>query len=94
MAERKHKFLSAADRRKMPSGEFALPGHGEGPGGKGAGAYPIPDEAHARNALARGAQHASSAELATIKRKVHEKFPGIEISGADKAKRRYSKMAD
>ena len=52
-------------------------GRATGPQGKGSGSYPIPDAAHARNALARGAQHASPAELATIKRKVHERFPSI-----------------
>jgi hypothetical protein len=65
----------------MPGTEFALPGHGEGPGGRGAGAYPIDTEGRARNALARGAQHASPSELATIKRKVHAKYPGIEVGG-------------
>ena len=92
--KRRHKFLSAADRRKMPSGEFALPGKGEGPGGKGSGAYPIEDEAHARAALSRGAANASPSELATIRRKVHERYPDMAISGGDKAKRRYGKMRD
>lgn len=70
--------LTAEKRRAMPSKDFALPGKGDGPRGKGSGSYPIPDESHARNALARGAQHASPEELAMIKRKVHEKFPGIK----------------
>lgn len=39
--------------------------------------YPIPDASHARNALARAAQHASPEEEARIRAKVHEKFPGI-----------------
>jgi hypothetical protein len=69
--------ITAARRNALPSSSFALPGKGEGPEGKGSGSYPIPDAAHARNALARGAQHASRSELATIKRKVHAKFPGI-----------------
>ena len=73
--------LTAASRQSMPKSEFALPGKGEGPKGAGAGSYPIDTEARARNALARGAQHASPAELATIKRKVHSKYPGIEVSG-------------
>ena len=73
--------LSAAERRRMPSSEFALPGHGEGPKGRGAGAYPIDTEARARNALARGAQHASPAGRATIKRRVHQRYPGIDIDG-------------
>jgi hypothetical protein len=70
-------ILSTAARKKMPSKSFALPGKGEGAGGKGAGSYPIPDRAHARAALSRGAQHASPEQLKTIKAKVHAKFPGI-----------------
>jgi hypothetical protein len=73
--------LSSKKRQSLPSKSFALPGKGEGPGGKGSGSYPIPDESHARNALARAAQHASPAEQATIKRKVAAKFPGIAVSG-------------
>ena len=61
----------------MPSSEFALPGHGKGPEGKGAGSYPIEDESHARNALARVAQHGSPAEQARVRAAVHRKFPGI-----------------
>lgn len=71
-------MLSASDRQDLPSKDFALPGKGSGLGGKGSGSYPIPDASHARNALARAAQHATSAEQATIRRKVGEKFPGIE----------------
>lgn len=69
--------LSYAKRQKMPSSEFALPGKGTGPKGKGGGSYPIPDASHARNALARVAQHGSSSEKAAVRRKVHAKFPGI-----------------
>jgi hypothetical protein len=69
--------LTAAGRRRLPSSDFALPGKGQGPEGKGSGAYPIEDKAHARNALSRVAQHGSSAEQAAVRRKVHAKFPGI-----------------
>ena len=69
--------LTAARRKSLPKSEFALPGKGAGSDGKGSGSYPIPDKAHARNALARGAQHASPAELATIKRRVRERYPSI-----------------
>lgn len=69
--------LTAAERHKMPSSEFALPGRGEGPGGKGAGSYPIPNEAHGRNALARVAQHGSPAEQKRVRAAVHRKFPDI-----------------
>jgi len=69
--------LSAASRQKMKSSSFALPGKGEGKGGKGAGSYPIPDASHARNALARVAQHGTPAEKATVRAKVKAKFPTI-----------------
>ena len=60
--------ITSKARKKMPSGEFALPGKR---------AYPIEDKAHARNALARGAQNASPAELAEIRMKVAKKYPGM-----------------
>ena len=73
--------LSSKKRQSLPTSSFALPGKGEGPKGAGAGAYPIPDERHARAALSRAAQHATPSEQATIKRKVAQKFPGIAVSG-------------
>jgi hypothetical protein len=69
--------LSMAARKKLPSKSFALPGKGEGPSGKGAGSYPIPDASHARNALSRVSQHGTSSEKATVRAKVHRKFPDI-----------------
>jgi len=69
--------LSAKDRQSLPKGDFALPGRGEGKSGKGSGAYPIPDENHARNALARVAQHGTPAEKAQVRAKVHAKYPDI-----------------
>jgi len=72
--------LTAGERQKLSKSEFALPGKGEGPKGAGAGSYPIPDESHARNALARVSQHGSPSEKATVRRKVHAKYPDIEMS--------------
>jgi hypothetical protein len=69
--------LSAHERQDLPKSDFALPGHGKGPKGAGTGSYPIPDKSHARNALARVSQHGSSEEKDAVRRKVHEKFPGI-----------------
>lgn len=70
--------LSAAARRAMPRSDFALPGKGSGPEGKGAGSYPIPNASHARNALARVSQHGSSEEKAEVRSAVKRKFPGIK----------------
>ena len=83
--------LTTRRRRALPASKFALPGKGEGPRGKGAGSYPIDTKARARNALARGAQHATPSELATIRRKVKAKFPDIDVgrrTGGKRNKRR------
>ena len=69
--------LSSSRRQALPKSSFALPGKGEGKSGKGAGSYPIPDESHARNALARVAQHGTPAEQKQVKAAVSRKFPKI-----------------
>ena len=69
--------LTSKDRQKLPSSSVALPGKGEGKGGKGAGSYPIPDRSHAANALSRVSQHGSSAEKARVRAKVHAKYPDM-----------------
>lgn len=84
----KRGWLSAKDRRELPRADFALPGRGEGPEGKGAGSYPIPDASHARNALARVAQHGTASEKAKVRAAVKRKYPDI---GKDKADRRYGR---
>jgi hypothetical protein len=76
--------LTAAARKKIPKSQFALPGKGKGPEGKGAGSYPIPDRSHAANALARVAQHGSSAEKAKVRAKVHAKYPTMGKKGKKK----------
>ncbi len=90
MAERKKwrkpHHLTAEQRQKMPKSDFALPGKGEGPKGAGAGSYPIPDENHARNALARVAQHGTPEEKERVRAAVHRKFPDIGEGGARKSK--------
>lgn len=63
--------LSYKARKKLPGSTFAGPDR----------SYPIPDASHARNALARASQHASPELKAKIRRKVHKKFPGIQIEG-------------
>jgi hypothetical protein len=73
--------LSTKARKKLPKSQFALPGKGEGPQGKGAGSSPIPDTNHARNALARVAQHGTPAEKKAVRAKVHKKYPDIGDSG-------------
>lgn len=69
--------LTAKERRAIPRKDFALPGRGEGPEGKGSGSYPIPDKSHARAALSMVSRHGSSEEKAKVRSAVHRKFPGI-----------------
>ena len=66
--------LTASTRQHLPKSDFALPGKGEGPKGAGSGSYPIPDESHARNALARASGKPIEAK---VRAKVHAKYPGI-----------------
>jgi hypothetical protein len=65
--EKTSKVLSAKGRKHIKEENFALPGR----------RYPIHDAAHARNALARVAQHGTPEEQAIVKRKVEAKFPSI-----------------
>jgi hypothetical protein len=69
--------LSAGERQRLPSSDFARPGKGDGPKGAGSGSYPIPDAKHARLALAMVSAHGSSAEKAAVRSKVASKYPDI-----------------
>lgn len=71
--------LTYSQRKAMPSSAFAIPGNAPG-----AGSYPVNDLSHARNALARVAQHGTPAEQAAVRRKVAAKFPGITQSRAQR----------
>lgn len=64
--------LNAKTRNALPSSDFAEPG---------ARKYPIHDEAHARDALARVAQNGTPAEQAIVQAKVRKKFPHIMVNG-------------
>jgi len=60
--------MALLPRKKLKKGSFALPGKRK---------YPIPDKAHARNALARVAQHGTPAEQKKVKAAVKKRYPGI-----------------
>jgi hypothetical protein len=62
------KDLSTKERKKLSKKEFALPGKRK---------YPIPDKAHARNALARVAQYGTPAEQKKVKAAVKRRFPSV-----------------
>ena len=77
--------LSYKERQGLSKSQFALPGKGSGPEGKQGGSYPIPDESHARNALARVSQHGSEAEKSKVRSAVEKKFPDIKVSESKEA---------
>ena len=61
--------LTTAARKKIPAKDFAVKG----------GHYPIEDESHARNALARVSEFGSSKEKAEVRAKVHAKYKDIAL---------------
>jgi len=61
-------LLSAQGRKHIKGKNFAIPE---------AKKYPIHDLAHARNALARVAQHGTPQEQARVRAAVYAKYPGL-----------------
>jgi len=61
--------LTAQGRKRIKSSNFALPAERK---------YPIQDIAHARNALARVAQHGTPSEKARVRRAVYRKYPSLK----------------
>lgn len=62
--------LSSAERKALPKSAFVFPATRR---------YPIPDENHARDALARSS---GKPEEAQVRAAVHKKFPNIGKSKA------------
>ena len=68
------KLTAAARKRISPSNE-AVPSKDSKKGGAVSGSYPIPDIAHARNALSRSSGKAVAAQ---VRRKVYAKYPQLK----------------
>ena len=60
--------LTSSERKAIPTKSFAEPEKRK---------YPIENEAHARNALARVAQSGTPAEKAKVRAAVKKKYPSI-----------------
>jgi len=71
--------LTSKRRRRLRKTSFAIPSKRK---------YPINDIKHARNALARVAQHGSPAEKKRVRASVHRRFPSI---GKTRKRRRTTK---
>ena len=65
---------STKERKKLSKKSFALPEKRK---------YPIPDKAHARNALARVAQHGSPAEQKKVRAGVKKRYPSLDDGKED-----------
>jgi hypothetical protein len=63
--------LTYQERKNLPKSDFIFPAQKK---------YPIPDASHARNALARVAQHGTPEQKTKVKSAVHRKYPSIEES--------------
>jgi len=60
--------LTTRGRNQIKAKNFALPGR----------RYPIQDISHARNALARVAQHGTRAEQRSVRAKVYARYPSLK----------------
>lgn len=60
--------LDYSERKHLPSESFAIPE---------SRSYPIHDESHAKNALARVSQFGSDSEKARVRAAVHRRYPAI-----------------
>ncbi len=67
--------LTAAARKKISPKDEAVPSKDSKKGGAVSGSYPIPDLAHARNALARASGKPVEAQ---VRAKVYKKFPQLK----------------
>lgn len=79
--------LTYKKRKKMKKSEFAIPSEKSKKNPAGKGGYPIPDKAHARNALSRVSQFGTAAEKKAVRAKVKAKFPDIGQNKGSKKKK-------
>lgn len=83
--EKRAGVMTQTRRNALPTKSFAIPetkakkiGVSGEIKGEAKGKYPIPDEKHARNALARVSQFGTPAEREAVRKKVYSKFPGLK----------------
>jgi hypothetical protein len=78
--------LTAEDRADLPKKDFAIRSKADdAEEKKESGNYPIPDESHARFALAMVAKHGTPEEKAKVRAAVHKKYPSIGESDVKKS---------
>lgn len=79
--------LKAKQRKKLKTSQFANKPKAKTAKGKAKpGSYPIPDLAHARQALRMVAAHGTPAEKARVRAAVYRKYPQLKPGGKKKKK--------
>ena len=66
--------LTPEARAKLPTKDFAVKAKKSNTGRE---AYPMPDAAHARAALGFSKMHGDDADIAAVRKKVEQRFPGM-----------------
>ena len=79
--------LTYAKRQGLPKKTFATPPTASAKERGAKGSYPLTDEAHARNALARVSQFGNSEQKAKVRAAVKRRYPGISQSRGATGKR-------
>ena len=69
-------LLNQKARQQLSRSDFALSADAKAAGE--AGRYPLPDISHARNALARVAQHGTPEEQKRVKVAVYARYPELD----------------
>ena len=80
--------LTYKQRKRLPKKSFAIPSKRTSGNKAGRGAYPIPDIAHARNALARVSAYGTASEKKAVRGKVYRKYPGLKKRAQGRKKRK------
>lgn len=70
--------LSTEARAALPRSDFAIPEKAPGPG-----SYPIPDEDHGRDALARVEEHGDARTRRRVISAVSRKFPDMDVEAEE-----------
>lgn len=82
--------LTYRQRQRLPDSDFAIV-YTDEKTGKKIRKYPIHDEAHAKNALARVAQFGTPEEREIVRRKVYERYPHLKEQREERIGRRMTR---
>lgn len=84
------KKLTYRERKRLPDSAFAIV-YTDPKTGKKIRKYPIHDEAHAKNALARVSQFGTPEEREIVRKKVYERYPHLKKQREEKIGRKLTR---